>query len=237
MKKLFLAGIVLFTSFSYAQSCNHMAYGGELPKPQEAHVVLCKKEFAIGYSTSKKTPLFVIQKLQAEKLTSPDAITSASFRLDPSISKDEQPALADYVNSGYDRGHMAPFEDNNHDEVAAIESMMLTNVIPQNASNNRGIWRVLESNTRNLSLVADIYVITGPIYDEPRQPIGANKIMVPSKLFKIVVNSKTKTITTYVVPNESISSTELPKYISTLAVVKQLTGIDPLPILSVFEEK
>lgn len=236
MKKLIIANIFLFTSFAFAQTCDYLAYGNELPKTDKPHVVLCKKEFAVGYSTSIKAPLFVVQKLEAEKLTSPNIASGSSFKLDPNLSKTEQPALSDFVNSGFDRGHMAPFEDTNHDEVAANESMMLTNIVAQQPGNNRGIWRVLEDRVRNMSSEATIFVISGPIFDQQRPPIG-NSIPVPSKLFKIIINAKTKTITTFVIPNESVPSSALPNFISTLAEVSRLTGIDLVPILNVVEYK
>jgi endonuclease G len=132
---------------------------------------------------------------------------------------------------------MAPFEDVNHDQTAAIESMMLTNIVPQHSGNNRGIWRVLEDRVRNMSLEGDIFVITGPVFDQPRTPIGDNAIPVPSKLYKIVINAKTKTVTTYLVPNESVSSSLLPTLVTDIATVSKLTGINFLPILDLVETK
>lgn len=237
MKNLIIASIFLFISTVHAQTCEHMAYGGELPKTEKSHKLLCKTEFAVGYSTELKSPLFVVQRLQAEKLTAPTVVESASFRLDPALSRTEQPALSDFVNSGYDRGHMAPFEDTNHNQNAAIESMMLTNIVPQHSGNNRGIWRVLEDRVRNMSLEGDIFVITGPIFDQQRTPIGDNAIPVPSKLYKIVINSKAKTVTTYLIPNESVSSSLLPTLVSDIATVSRLTGINFLPILNLVETK
>lgn len=237
MKNLIIASIFLFISTVHAQTCEHMAYGGELPKTQKSHKVLCKKEFAVGYSTELKSPLFVVQRLDPEKLTAPTVVESASFRLDPALTKTEQPALSDFVNTGYDRGHMAPFEDTNHDQTAALESMMLTNIIPQHSGNNRGIWRVLEDRVRNMSLDGNIFVITGPIFDQPRTPIGDNAIPVPSKLYKIVINAKAKTSTTYLIPNESVSSSLLPTFVSDIATVSRLTGINFLPILDLTETK
>ena len=237
MKNLVIAIIFLFISTAHAQTCEHMAYGGELPQTQKSHKILCKTEFAIGYSTELKTPLFVVQRLEAEKLTAPTVVQNAPFRLDPTLSKTEQPSLYDFVNSGYDRGHMAPFEDTNHDRNAAFESMMLTNIVPQHSGNNRGIWRVLEDLVRNMTLEGTIFVITGPVFDQPRKPIGENAIPVPSKLYKIVINAKTKTVTTYLIPNESVSSSLLPTMVSNLVTVSNLTGINFLPILDLVETK
>ena len=47
----------------------------------------------------------------------------------------------DYVNSGYDRGHMAPAGDMKWDREAMRESFLLTNVAPQCHALNGGSWK------------------------------------------------------------------------------------------------
>ena len=233
MKSFLLASIILFTSVAQA-SCPQFAYGGEFPKTVEQITILCKKEFAVGYSTNRKVPIFVLQKLDPEKLTSVNAIDSATFKIDPALPKELQAALTDYSNSGYDRGHQAPFEDNNHDATAGIESNYLTNVVPQQPGNNRGIWRILELNTRNAALDGTLYVITGTIF-ESNATIGANQVHVPTKLYKIIINPRTKETVTYIIPNISVSSDLLPTFISTRQMVKELAGIDPIPAITLSE--
>lgn len=236
MKSIIFGLTFLFTVSAFGQSCDHLVYGGKKPVVSEKIAFLCKGEFAIGYSRQRKTAIYVLQFLDPEKLTSPSVIDSPSFRVDPSIARDEQASLQDYVGSGFDRGHLAPFEDNNHDLQAAINSMMLTNIVPQNASNNRGIWRVLESKTRNQSLDANLFVITGPIYsDEPEMLAG--RIPIPQKLYKVIINTKLKTVESYIIPNMAIPSSRLPEFLTTLKEVRRQAGFDPLPITNLTEVK
>lgn len=241
MKKIaFLLAAVLFTFLTHASTpCSEFAYGGQLPQAREPHVILCKREFAIGYSTSRRTPLFIVQRLDPEKITMPSAIQSASFRQDPTISKDHQPALSDFSNTGYDRGHMAPFEDNNHDAEAARESNYLTNIVPQHAGNNRGIWRVLESRVRDMSLDGEIFVITGPIFDdgESQLVIGVNKIPVPSRLFKVIINPSTRLSYSYIVPNAAVPSSMLDTFITSRQHVIEATGIDIIPSITLTDSR
>lgn len=234
MKKLFTLLLVLFISPAYAQ-CPQFVYGGVFPKTQEPHVLLCKKEFAIGYSSVRRTPLFVVQRLDAEDLTSPDVLTSTTFRVDPMIARESQPALTDFANSGFDRGHMSPFEDNNHDIVAATESNFLTNIVPQVPGNNRGIWRVLESQVREMSRGGPIYVITGPIYDPSMAAFIGTGVPIPTFLYKVVIDPRTQRSITWIVPNMSIASSELPNLVSTRQAVFRMSGVDPVPILSIQE--
>lgn len=236
MKHLF-SGILLFILSVSALACEQFAYGRVLPKTEVPHVIICNKEFAIGFSTQMRVPLFVVQKLTAENVTAPTQLESASFKIDPRFPKEAQAALSDYVNSGFDRGHMAPFEDHNHDADAALETMFMTNVIPQNSSNNRGIWRVLETQVRNMTLDGDIYVITGPIFEGQLNFIGASQIPIPTRLFKIIIIPKTKTAITYIIPNASVPSSSLPMFISSIRSVEILSGISAAPILDIQEKK
>lgn len=240
MKKILIAiSISLFSIFSIAQvPCSNMVYGGEFPRAQEDVVILCKREFVIGYSTSKKTLLWAAYVLDPEKITSPNVVNSLRFRLDPSIPPVYQAQLSDYANSGFDRGHMVPFEDMNHDLYAAVDSMMMTNVIPQFPTSNRGIWRVLENKIRNQSLDGPLFVIVGPVFDRYVRTIG-NGIPVPTRLYRVVINARNKTSTTYIIPHVSapISSADLSKFISTRNAVKEITGIELVPAIVLLDAK
>ena len=236
MKHL-VTGILLFILSVSALACEQFAYGRVLPRTEIPHAIVCNKEFAVGYSTRMKVPLFVVQKLTAENVTSPTQLDSATFRVDPRFPKEAQAALSDYVNSGFDRGHMAPFEDHNHNRDAALETMFMTNIVPQNSSNHRGIWRVLETQVRNMTLEGDVYVITGPIFEGAINTIGENRIPVPTRLFKIVISPSTRTVITYVIPNTNVPSSSLPTFISTIRNVQLLSGIDPVPILNIQEKR
>lgn len=234
MKKLFTLLLILFISPVYAQ-CSQFVYGGLFPRTQEPHVLLCKKEFAVGYSTVRKTPIYVVQRLDAEDLTSPDVLTSATFRIDPTLPREAQAALSDFTNSGFDRGHLSPFEDNNHDTISANESNFLTNIVPQVPGNNRGIWRVLESQVREMSLDGPIYVVTGTIYDPTMAAFIGTGVPIPTYLYKVVINPRTNRSITWVVPNMSVPSSDLPKFISNRQTVFNMSGVDPVPILSIVE--
>lgn len=237
MKNYFLFILMyLFTTTAFA-NCSWMVFGGEFPLTSEPHVILCKKEFVIGYSTNKKTLLWVAMLLDPEKITMPNAVESLSFKIDPTIDKDKQAALSDYAGSGFDRGHMAPFEDVNHDREAAVESMYLTNTLPQHLSSNRGIWRVLEKNTREAALEGKLFIISGPIFEGNIETMGENKIPVPTKVFKIIIDPRTKTSTTYILPNASIPSSDLPKFIFTREEVKRQTNIEMVPSTILVDKK
>uniref|UniRef100_E6QVK9 Putative dna/rna non-specific endonuclease protein n=1 Tax=mine drainage metagenome TaxID=410659 RepID=E6QVK9_9ZZZZ len=62
------------------------------------------------------------------------------------------------------------------------------NVVPQSPVNNRKVWAKIEKDTRKFVLRAtgDVYVITGPVYDDNHKTIGNGGVWIPDHLFKLV---------------------------------------------------
>lgn len=96
----------------------------------------------------------------------------------------------DYVNSGYDRGHMAPAGDMKWDREAMRESFLLTNVAPQCHALNGGSWKTVEELCRKWA-VSDsaIIIVCGPVPGEtPIERIGESRVSVPRRFFKVVLS-------------------------------------------------
>ena len=76
---------------------------------------------------------------------------------------------------------------------AMAQSFSLANIVPQSQKQNSGPWAKIEEDTRYYALRAkgDVYVITGPVFDQSTTTIGANQVRVPSHLFKLVYDAET----------------------------------------------
>ena len=61
------------------------------------------------------------------------------------------PRHADYTNSGYDRGHMAPNADFNDTHENALMTFFIANIWPQTPELNRIAWLKTENETRRLA--------------------------------------------------------------------------------------
>jgi DNA/RNA endonuclease G (NUC1) len=83
----------------------------------------------------------------------------------------------------------------------------------------------LEEKIRRESTEGSKYIIVGPIYENYTTTIGDN-IAVPTKLFRIIIDAKTKNVRVYIIPNtdEEISAENLSKFLSTLDELERLTG-------------
>ena len=179
------------------EDCQQFA---RLGLPSSGNEILCRKGYLLGHSSERKTPVWVIEHLEHIRINGPVARTD-DFKPDPDLQKGSRAELADYVKSGYQRGHMAPADDMSWDEKAMHESFYLSNMVPQNGPMNGGIWRVLEEKVRKWALDRkSIYVFTGPVYADNYPTIGENRVAIPEKLFKVVYDPERKEAISFIIP-------------------------------------
>ena len=103
------------------------------------------------------------------------------FVQDPKISNSASPR--DYVNSGYDRGHLFSYKSASCDPIDRIECFYMSNMLPQEHSFNAGTWGKLEDYERALAAKQPIHVIAGGIGSLGRLPAGEN---IPAFMYKVI---------------------------------------------------
>lgn len=171
-------------------------------------MALCSDNFAVLYSQTSKTPVVVVERLNAALLSDAkgEERTNA-FYADPRIPKGARAELSDYRGSNMDRGHQSPAADA-PDQKAMAQSFALSNMIPQDPTNNRKIWSKVEKDVRKYAqrVNGNVFVFTGPVYDQGFQTIGANKVWVPTRIFKLVYDESTQRAWAYVLVNGNTSA-------------------------------
>lgn len=197
--KIILITLSLITSL--LGECNQFYYKKPVININLKHTELCNRFFVIEYNPSTKTPYYTANVLTTEIVQGSGSIgRKDTFHEDVRLVPKIQSTLKDYKKSGYDRGHLVPSDDM-PDFESQNESFSLSNIVPQNPKNNRGVWKKLEDEARDYTRIEKrVYVISGPIYDNYNKTIG-NNVIVPTRLFKIIfLPSKNKSIV-YVVNN------------------------------------
>ncbi len=187
---------------------------------------LCFDGFAILYSGKSRTPIYVAERLN-RAIIEKDIKRGDRFYEEARLPRSERATLDDYKGSGFDRGHMAPAADMGTDEAMA-QSFSLANIVPQAPINNRKTWAKIENDTRKYVMRAagDVYVITGPVYEANPATIGAGKVWVPQRLFKLVYDPSTGRAWVHWLDNTDEARAGRP--ISYQELVHR-TGIDFLP--------
>jgi len=140
---------------------------------------------------------------------------------------------ADYKGSGYDRGHLAPAGDMGWSAETMQESFYYSNISPQAAAFNRGIWKNLEEQVRTwANEYKSVFVVTGPILKPNLPVIGYNEVSVPKYYFKVILDYRLPEIKGigFIMPNEGLKE-QLNKYVVSIDSVETVTGIDFFPLL------
>ena len=193
--------------------------------------ILVRKAFILSYNKLTKCPNWVAWHLTSDHINGPIGRSNAFYE------DEEVPAPRatneDYKGSGWSRGHMCPAGDNKWDEEAMNQSFCLTNVCPQDASLNSGLWNSIEIDCRNWAKrFQDIYIICGPVfYKQEHELIGINKVCVPEAFFKVVLclNGKPKGMGFVVKNNAGTKKKDL--YFNSIDQVERITGLDFFPAL------
>ncbi len=195
---------------------------------------LCKANYAIHYRFDTRTPEYVVEHVSREAVSG-TAKRKNDFRPDPEIAPEHQSTLQDYLTTKsdkYDRGHMVSAADNTQSDAMMSDTFYLSNMIPQDPSNNRGIWKQTEILVRQWALTGkDIYVISGTVYDQGYHTIGPDKVGVPDKVWKLVFDAKAREAIVFILPNKPVPTADLTKHVITVKELEKLTNINFMPLL------
>jgi endonuclease G len=113
--------------------------------------MLCFEGYAVMHSGVSRTPIWSAEHLTAKRIEAAKGLKRHNtFHAEEQLPPRDRAKLADYVRSGYDRGHMSPSGDM-PTENAQHESFSLANMIPQNPKNNQILWEGIEEATRALA--------------------------------------------------------------------------------------
>ena len=139
----------------------------------------------------------------------------------------------DYQGSGWSHGHMCPAGDNKWDEAAMKESNLLTNICPQNAKLNSGLWNKIEQDCRKWAKkYGEVYIVCGPVLlNKEHETIGKNKIVVPEAFFKVILRMNPQPSAIGFVVRNNEGKKKRDQFVNSVDDVERITGIDFFPAL------
>lgn len=223
MKKDFLLIVILLIAYK-ANAFNY------LPTTKDGKVIK-HKYYSLSYVEKHELAEWTAHKLTRESVNGNQRRTD-DFRNDPFVSTGSA-TTADYKGSGYDRGHLVPAGDMKLNRVSMSQTFYMSNMAPQTASMNRGVWRRLESEIRDWTEEQPtLYIITGPVLDRIHETIGPNKVSVPNYFYKIVLDysSKSPKMIAFLVPNHG-TKRWIDDFVVSVDYLEDITGIDFFPAL------
>ncbi|HVS72378.1 MAG TPA: DNA/RNA non-specific endonuclease [Phycisphaerae bacterium] len=216
--------------------------------------LLSKRYYALAYDSDAGIPRWVSWQLTRDYLG--DAPRKREFAEDLSLP----PGLTrithkDYLESGFDRGHMCPHADRGRDIDMSYATFVMTNIIPQAPSVNQKAWAMLEDYLRDLVQKQDahIYIIAGPAGRGGwgskgfRTAIANGKVHVPGQCWKIALIlpggsggpaadfqkiTPASRVLAVIMPNDNSVSYSWAQYRTSVNEIENVTGLkffDKLP--------
>lgn len=157
-----------------------------------------------------------------------------TFNLDPNLSMNcgQQLTTNSYASvvSGWDRGHLVASNHMDYDATYLLSVNYMTNIVPQLASFNQGLWKETENITECYRDIAPIQVIGGVIYSDSSNDffIQSHGIKSPDFFWKTLIttdpNNQIATIS-WLFPNQSAHA-NLNSYIVSIDELERRVGSD-----------
>lgn len=185
-------------------------------------VRLSHTNYTTVFSKSKKYPVLVEWWVTKSKVTCVQPLKRKdNFQPDP-LLKTETDLQKDYLNSGFDRGHMTPAADNLcQTQKEQDESFYFSNMSPQYRSLNAGDWKSVEVWTRDMAKTNDsIHVWCGNIGEQKK--IG--RVSVPTECWKVVYIKKSNEWFAFMFDNKSQKQTGMKSHEVDVETITKLTG-------------
>ena len=186
-------------------------------------VILKHTNYTSHYSVSKKYPVMVEWWETRAKIGCPTPLPRKdNFKPDPLLPK-ETDLGADYVGSGFDRGHLMPAKSNQCQTPSVQdECFYYSNMAAQYHRLNAGDWKSLETMTRDVAVKEDsVHVWAGNIGEIKR--IG--KVSVPKQCWKVVYFKKSNEWMAFLFENDESKPDGTYNNKVDLIYIEKLTGL------------
>jgi endonuclease G len=109
----------------------------------------------------------------------------------------EQTSTASYasVQTGWDRGHLVPANHLDQSDASIAQTFWMTNIVPQRATFNRGIWADTEDIAECYRDLASLRVVGGLVWDDTANDafVTSHGIATPDWFWKVLLTTDAAT--------------------------------------------
>lgn len=198
----------------------------EMPAEQDREELIVREHYAFSYHVAYELSSFV-----AYQLTREAAMQSEEQKGRNKEDKDVVTGTGDrkdYRKTGYAMGQLIPAENFAHEPETAGQLFLMSNIAPMNPTFYTKTWKNLEKLIRAWAIQneTDFYIAAGPVLsDAPFGTIGDNKVSIPTRYYKVILDLKNERAAGFVFKN-SYAQNIFKKYAMPVDELEEITGID-----------
>ena len=187
--------------------------------------------FELSYNSSYALPSWTGYKLTKNQIENTGMKVKEKYVPDPDV-KIRAATKSDYKNSGYLMAQLIPYKDMLQSEEATEETFYMSNIVPQKLAFNNYIWQKLENLIREWVRAGEtFYIVCGPVLtDAPFNTFSKNKISIPVRYYKIILDIENNRAIGFIFRN-SMSSNSIQSFAVSVDEIEEITGIDFFPSL------
>ncbi len=169
---------------------NHLEFGTPTDANGADDFLITRPQYVVSYNRFNGGPNWVAYNLENNHFGAENRCNC--FTNDPAVIAAGFPVIktSDYTNGGFDRGHMVRSADRTVTNAENGSTFFLSNVVPQTADLNQGVWAAHEIFLADLARVSnkELYIITGPAFKGAARTVkDEGKIRIPDFTWKITV--------------------------------------------------
>jgi endonuclease G, mitochondrial len=223
-----MKSIILMTAMLISVIASAQQYELPVQAPREQPVK--HTLFSLSYSEGYELPSWAAYQLTPEQAKATGTCRE-KYAEDPMVTTGSSEPK-DYRDAGFIMAQLIPFEDMLTSPKAAEEAFLMSNVVPQKPAFNKFIWKANEKLVREWAKEGNtLYIVAGPVLaDAPFGSFGPNKISIPTRYYKAVLDVNGKRAIGFLFRNNVASGT--PKFFAvSVDELEKITGLDFFPSL------
>jgi len=222
MKSLILYFLIIINILNIFSQENERKW---LPTTLAQEEIVHHKYYSLAYFEAYELASWVAYELTSE-MASGNLLYKAKYIPDNQITT-KSATEKDYESSGYVMAQLVPIIDMRFSEDAIKESFLMSTIVPQKMAFNKYTWEKLNNLVNAWAKQRGrLIVVSGPVLkDAPFPVIGKNKVSVPTRFYKVIIDPERLEGIGFVLPNH-ITTGNLSSYVMPIRKVEEITGIN-----------
>ena len=152
--------------------------------------IIDKEFLEICYSYDYKAAKSVAYRLDGDLVNETNIKERPRFYEEETVEKTQRAKYSDYINSGYDRGHLAPDAAFDWSRESLETTYSLANIIPQVPEVNQDMWVKVEKYARDKAVeLGAVNILNIVKYNTTPNRIGRSGIAVSKGFYKVLYNN------------------------------------------------